>query len=122
MGAPDADVNSIVDAGRVDLISPAGNATTSPLFAGGRFGANMIVSGDFLFIEAPGDGPLGSGRVWVYDKALNQVFPMDDPNPTPGAGFGSAMCDFDGSIVIAAPHQDPGGAPDRGAVYIVKLF
>jgi Calx-beta domain len=117
VGAPDADVSGQVDAGRVDLFAPSGNATASQGIAGARFGANLMISGDFVYIQSANDGPSGAGRVWVYDKFLGSIFPIDSPNPMPASGFGNALCDFDGSIVIAAPNQ-PGG----GTVFIVKLF
>ena len=97
-------------------------AATTPL-ANARFGSSLLALPDFILIQAPNDGPSSSGRVYGYDKTL--MFPFlqfDDPNPTAGAGYGAAMCEFDGSIVIAAPHQDLPGSPDRGAVYIIKLF
>jgi hypothetical protein len=117
VGAPDADVGGLVDAGRVDLFSLSPVVTASPAPAGARFGATLAISGDFVWIQAANDGPMpGAGRVWVYDKTLSEIFPVDSPSPAPGGGFGDAMCDFDGSIVLAAPGE--GG----GVVYIRKLF
>ena len=76
-----------------------------------------------MLIQAANDGPSAAGRVYGWDKSLLfEVLPIDSPNPTAGSGFGAAMCEFDGSIVISAPHQTVGGTPDAGTVFIVKLF
>ena len=123
VGAPDADAPGHADAGRLSLFSPAGDTSATPAVTNARFGSALLALTDFILVHAPNDGPSGSGRVYGYDKSLSFPFlQFDDPNPTAGAGYGAAMCEFDGSIVIAAPHQDVGGAPDRGAVYVIKLF
>jgi hypothetical protein len=117
IGVPDADVSGQTNAGRVDLVAPSGNLTASPAVAGDRFGAHLLVSGDFVYIQAQNGGPSAAGRVWVYDKFLSEVIPIDSPNPTANSNFGAALGDFDGTIVIGAPGQAGGGA-----VYLVKLF
>jgi hypothetical protein len=121
-GAPDADVGGAVDGGAVHLVSAGGVQTASLAVAGAKFGTRLFPIADRICIQAPGDGPLGSGRVHVWDQSLLFSYPsIDDPSPAPGAGFGAAMCEYDGVLVIGAPHQVVGGAPDRGSVFLFRL-
>jgi hypothetical protein len=89
--------------------------------ANGRFGSHVVIVRDRICVQQQNGGPLGGGRVYVFDDQGSLVDTIDNPNPSASADFGGAMCEFDGALVIGAPTQDVAGVTDVGIAYIVKV-
>jgi hypothetical protein len=122
VGSPEADFGAFADAGRVDLVSAGGFVPASIPATGARFGSNLLVAGGTICIQAEGDAPMGSGRVYVYDPILSFSFiTLEDPAPTAAEDFGAAMCEFDGALAVGAPLKDAGFAADSGTLFIYGL-
>ena len=81
VGAPDSDAGGVADGGALYLFTSTGGNSVLNTVAGGHFGAKLLVIGDKICIQAPGEGPSGSGRVHVYDRSL--VLQLRSPSMIP---------------------------------------
>jgi Calx-beta domain len=123
VGVPDADFFAQND-GRVHVFGGGPPDTIfppPPIVADGRFGAHVFVLADGrICVQQPGGGLGVAGRVFVFAAGTNVLAQtIDHPLAAPNAGFGAAMCEIDGALVIGAPNGP--GVTQTGQVFIMKL-
>jgi cysteine-rich repeat protein len=86
------------------------------------FGASVAL-GAWLVVGAPlarVDG-VDAGAAWVIDRATGTaLFRLTNPQPSSGAGFGSAVAIVGEYVAVGAPFADDGRA-DTGAVHVFEL-
>jgi hypothetical protein len=140
VGAPGTDVDSLVDAGAVRLIS---SATQLELWradgteAGGEFGSSVAALGDVdddgvpdVVVGAPLSDPGGlidAGSAFVLSGATGSVlFRIDGAAPgerlgTSMAGLGDVTGDGHPDVVVGAPGAGTDAVPDAGAAFLFSL-
>lgn len=126
VGAPDADIDGITDAGVIYVFSgydgthihTIRNPFPSP---GDRFGARIAAqrpgSLGSMLVGVPGAdfGAPDAGVVYYYDS-LELLMTILNPDPQPGDHFGEAVS-FHQQIMIGAPDADVDGIEDAGIAY-----
>lgn len=144
VGAPNQDVGTLLNAGRVTIHSGATGAILKVIVSPGkqelgRFGASIAGIADLtgdgigdLVIGAPnennqGTPETGTGRVYLINGSTGKwVRTFSSPNAEPGGGFGcsvAALADATGDgkpdFAVGALREDPNAAPDNaGRAYI----
>lgn len=125
VGAP-GDSTFAASAGTVylfDALDGSLLATVPPptLVASGGFGTKITAVRDRFAIRQAAGGVSGSGLVVVVDLAGNVVQTIANPTPQAASGFGAALAEFDGALVVGAPLHDAGAVADAGIAYVFKV-
>jgi Calx-beta domain len=123
VGAPFSDLFAN-DGGIVTFSNALGsNGQISGALANIRLGSNVVTIGTRICLQSK--LATGAGQVTVVSVSnpmASSIQTIDDPAPTTNGDFGASMCEFDGVLVIGAPHADVGGTSGIGKVVIVKIL
>ena len=87
------------------------------------FGWSVCVWGDTLAIGEPGNTPLNTGRVFVYERdpqsgAWSETQQVTPSSPVPDDNFGAAVSLFGDVMVVGA--VDPNNASNAGRAFIFE--
>jgi hypothetical protein len=106
----------------------------SPAQPGDQFGASVAVSGNTLWVGAPGtdvDGTANTGAVYRYSIAANGQATLQGSTTEatlgiPGtlqanARFGEVLSPSAGGVMVGVPGRDIGSAKDAGQLVRLKL-
>ncbi len=129
VGAQNADVGPLLDAGSVTMFAFTNTSWSlcQQLFApdaayGANFGSALALSGRTLVVGAERDTVSGirSGSAYVFDRDFNDRWvysaKLAPRSPAPDDYFGSGAGVSGESIVVGAQSADVGSAVDAGAV------
>jgi hypothetical protein len=88
--------------------------------AGDEFGGAVAIEGDTAVVGATGGAPGGAAYVFVRSGGgWVQQQKLVSSHPEPGGDFGGSVAISGGTIVIGAPHQDPGNVSfELGSVFV----
>ena len=120
VGAPDEDTFATND-GRVYRFGDGPVQTWLPPgipVANGRFGANILVLSDGRVCVQQEESAT-TGCVHLFDADGTLITTFFPTSQAPDSGFGSAMCEFDGALVIGAPRYP--SFVHSGTVFIYRL-
>jgi hypothetical protein len=81
---------------------------------GDCFGGAITTYGTGVLVGAPFESSCGA----AYWSNGTQELKISNPNPNVGALFGFAVAPLGGDCLISACRNDPGNAPECGAVYL----
>ena len=119
-----AEVDGIIQAGRVYLFDSEGNLLRTlqapePEEAA-RFGAWVDISGDKIAIgEYKADvETINEGRAYVFDTDGNHLVTLQAPEPEVGAYFGFVVAVYGDTVVVASNYAEVEGLSQAGKVYI----
>lgn len=134
IGVPLDDTNAN-DAGAVYVFVRSGNSWVleqrldpRDSVAGGQFGTDVALLGDFIAVGAPGAQDfqqVDSGAVYLYDRFQGTWFEnqkLIGSQRHSGSRFGQSL-DYDGTtLVIGAPFETEGNMSRAGSVYRFEPF
>ena len=133
IGAPDADFQGVIDAGRAYLMSPdsgwpiltlSTESTADGPGDGDQFGYQVAAAGNNILVSAPGrtvDGVDGAGAVFLFDANGNLRQTFENPTPEEGDEFGMAISVMDDYVLVGAPYHDEGDVTNSGAAYLFPI-
>jgi len=87
------------------------------------FGSAVDIQGDKVLIGARDDSTNapGAGQAFLFDAITgNLLQTFDDPNPSPGTGFGSALV-IDGDNVLISAREDGNDGPGIGRAFLFDV-
>lgn len=114
---PDAGAAYVFDARSGNLLR-----TLAGPGAGAGFGGAVAITGNRIFVGAPGTGVNQglAGSVSAFNARTGELlWVASAPTPSPGDRFGAALDAHGESLFVGAPYEDTDG-PDAGAVHRLR--